>query len=283
MDEDSSASFGLDQTAKPPRKRQRPKGLRRASDRELHWVEDDYPQLHVWRELARDWLKGETEAVHVRLAALTAFLEKYLVYKKLPLEPSVLLSRQTQLPDFYAVACPDSNAGIAYNNIINSFLNWVLLRDFSVAADDGHLVISPVFRNPVSRMTRGGTPRLDESVHSPLPYGYIDELRSILAAGPHFKDWEWARNVSGPGIGKGGIVAPDWFPVVPSNIDEDDPDCVWRLRPLANDKPPVLEIWSPVRWVALLTKLILPLRTMQVRLLDSEKRTRGALRMATGR
>lgn len=269
MDEDSSAFFGLDQTAKPPRKRQRPKGLRRASDRELHWVEDDYPQLHVWRELARDWLKGETEAVHIRLAALTSFLEKYLVHKQLPLDPSVLLSRQTQLPDFYAVACPDSNAGIAYNNIINSFLNWVLLRDFSVAADDGHLVISPVFRNPVSRMTRGGMPRLDESVHSPLPYGYIDELRSILAAGPHFKDWEWARNVSGPGIGKGGIVAPDWFPVGPGNIDEDDPDCVWRLRPLANDKPPVLEIWSPVRWVALLTKLILPLRTMQVRLLDS--------------
>lgn len=35
-----------------------------------------------------------------------------------------------------------------------------------------------------------------------FPYGYIDELRSILAAGPNFKDWEWARNVSGPGLGK---------------------------------------------------------------------------------
>lgn len=268
MDKDS-ASIGLEQGAKPPRKRQRPKGLRRASDRELLWVEQDYPQLHVWRDLARDWLKGETEAVHIRLAALTAFLEKYLVHKALPLDPSVLLSRQTLLPDFYAVACPHSNAGVSYNNIINSFLHWVLLRDFSAPADDGHPVISPAFRNPVPRMTRGGIPRLDESVHSPLPYGYIDELRRILAAGPHFRDWEWARSVSGPGIGKGGIVAPDWFPVGPNEIDEEDQDCVWRLRPLANNKPSVLEIWSPVRWVALLMKLILPLRTMQVRLLDS--------------
>jgi hypothetical protein len=28
-------------------------------------------------------------------------------------------------------------------------------------------------------------------------------------------------------------------------------------------------MWSPVRWVALLAKLILPLRTLQVRMLDS--------------
>jgi len=31
----------------------------------------------------------------------------------------------------------------------------------------------------------------------------------------------------------------------------------------------VLEMWSPVRWVVLLVKLILPLRTFQVRMLDS--------------
>ncbi|WP_407712022.1 VPA1269 family protein, partial [Burkholderia contaminans] len=31
----------------------------------------------------------------------------------------------------------------------------------------------------------------------------------------------------------------------------------------------VLQMWSPVRWVALLVKLILPLRTSQVRVLDS--------------
>lgn len=62
----------------------------------------------------------------------------------------------------------------------------------------------------------------------------------------------------------GGIVAPDWFPVTDDDIDRTDPDCVWRVRPKANERQAVLEMWSPVRWVALLTKLILPLRTMQV-------------------
>lgn len=181
---------------------------------------------------------------------------------------SVFLSRQTLLPDFYSTCCPASNAGVAYNNIIHGFLNWVLLRDFSETADDGAPVVSPAFRNPVPKKSRSGQPKLDESVHSPLPYGYIDELRRILASGPNFKDWIWAHTVSGPEIGKQGVVAPDWFPVAENDIDTGDPDCVWRWRPRAHD-PPVLEMWSPVRWVALLTKLILPLRTMQVRMLDS--------------
>lgn len=272
MEADKKAAQRQEQRSdglRPSRKRNNLPGQRRCSDRDLTWVERDYPQLHVWRGLAKDWLSGETEAVHVRLSALVVFLEKYLVHLGLPLDPEVFLLRQTHLPDFYTSVCPASNAGISYNNIINKFLDWALLRDFSETADDGHPVISPAFRNPVPKMSRRGLPRLDESVHSPLPYGYIDELRQMLAAGPHFGDWKWAHTVSGPTIGKGGNVAPDWFPVTKDEIDHADPDCVWRVRPKANDKPAVLEMWSPVRWVALLTKLILPLRTMQVRFLDS--------------
>lgn len=138
--------------------------------------------------------------------------------------PQSSLLRQTHLPDFYASVCPKSNAGASYNNIINKFLEWVLLRDFSETADDGHPVIShAAFRNPVPKMSRRGLPRLDgESVHSPLPYGYIDELRQMPAAGPNFADWTWAHTVSGPRIGMGGIVAPDWFPVTEDDIDHTD-------------------------------------------------------------
>lgn len=54
-------------------------------------------------------------------------------------------------------------------------------------------------------------------------------------------------------------------------IDRNDPDCVWRVRKVRSyyRGGQVLEMWSPVRWVALLVKLILPLRTIQVRMLDS--------------
>lgn len=245
----------------------REKGVTRKTDTTLGWVERDYPQLAVWRALAVEWLKGETERLHGRLEALTVFFERYLVQGGLPLDPTLFLARGTIVPDFYRTACPDSQSGIEYNNYIHAFLQFVLLHEFSEADDDGQPVVSPAFRNPVPRMSKSGLPRRDESVHSPLPYGYIDELRQMLAAGPHFRDWQWAQSALGIKIGMGGRVAPDWFEVTEDQIDRNDPDCVCRERFMSNGTR--LEIWSPVRWVALLVKLILPLRTFQVRMLDS--------------
>jgi len=180
------------------------KGVKRDTDMSLGWVKREYPQLETWRTLAVEWLKGETHGVHLRLSALVAFLERYLIEKSLPLDPSVFLAGSTILPDFYHTACPDSESGIRYNNCIHAFLHFVLLRDFSETADDDQLVVSPAFRNPVPRMSRSGLPKRDESVHSPLPYGYIDELRQMLAAGPHFCDWKYAQSAQGAEIGQRG-------------------------------------------------------------------------------
>jgi hypothetical protein len=143
----------------------------------------------------------------------------------------------------------------------------VLLREFSETDDHGQAVVSLAFRNPVPRLSIRGLPRRDESVYSPLPYGYIDELRQMLAAGPHFRDWQWAQSALGGDISQRGNSAPDWFEVSEDQIDRSDPDCVWRERPMKDRTR--LEMWSPVRSVALLVKLILPLRTFQVRTLDS--------------
>ncbi|HEV3424613.1 MAG TPA: VPA1269 family protein [Paraburkholderia sp.] len=250
---------------------QKVKGVNRETDISLGWVERDYPQLAAWRALAVEWLKGETSGVGLRLQALVTFFERYLVQQGLPLDPAVFLARSTVLPDFYGTACPDSHFGIKYNNSIRAFLHFVLLREFSETSDDGHLVVSPAFRNPVPRVSWSGLPQRDESVHSPLPYGYIDELRQMLAAGLHFRDWQWAQAALGVEIGQRGRGAPDWFEVTEAQIDRGDPDCVWRVRKLSSNYRggQVLEMWSPARWVALLVKLILPLRTFQVRMLDS--------------
>ncbi len=247
------------------------RGVTRDTDSNLGWVEEDYPQLATWRVLAVEWLKGEERNVGRKLSALVAFLERYLVQQRLPLDPAVFLARNTVLPDFCRTACPESKTGIIYNNAIHAFLQFVLLREFSVDADDGEPVLSPAFRNPVPWMSTSGMPRLDESVHSPLPYGYIDELRIMLASGPHFRDWRWAQGALGARIGLSGYGAPDWFEVTEAQVDRNDPDCVWRARKLSPNYRggKVLEMWSPVRWVALLVKLILPLRTFQVRMLDS--------------
>lgn len=249
------------------------KGVKRETDATLGWVAREYPQLETWRALAVEWLKGETRGVAARLQALVTFFERYLVQHGLPLEPAVFLARSTVLPDFYQTACPDSADGIKYNNHIHAFLHFVLLREFSETDDDGQPVVSPAFRNPVPRMSNNGLPKRDESVHSPLPYGYIDELRRMLAAGPNFRDWQWAQGALGAEIGKRGSSAPDWFEVTENQIDRNDPDCVWRVRKVSPNYRggQVLEMWSPMRWAALLVKLILPLRTFQVRMLDSSE------------
>ena len=250
---------------------QKVKGVTRETDINLGWVEREYPQLETWRSLAVEWLKGETQGVPTRLQALVSFFERYLVQQGLPLEPSVFLGRSTVLPDFYRTACPESEKGIKYVNHIHAFLHFVLLREFSVATDNDQLVVSPAFHNPVPRISKAGLPKRDESVYSPLPYGYIDELRQMLAAGPHFCDWQWVQGILGVEMSHGGRSAPDWFEVTEKQIDRHDPDCVWRVRKFNQNYRggQVLEMWSPVRWVALLVKLILPLRTFQIRMLDS--------------
>lgn len=255
-------------SAMPPPKKI---GITRKIDTTLGWVERDYPQLTAWQALAVEWLKGETHGIDKRLHALVAFFERYLIQQGLPLDPAVFLTHSTVLPDFYRTSCPDSHAGILYNNYVNSFLQFVLLRNFSEPADNGLPVISPSFRNPVPRLSLAGIPKRDESVHSPLPYGYIDELRQMLSEGPHFRDWHWAQNALGAHIGQRGKSGADWFEVTEDQIDRNDPDCVWRIRKVSPNYRggQVLEMWSPVRWVALLAKLILPLRTFQVRMLDS--------------
>lgn len=173
------------------------KGVQRSTDTNLGWIERDYPQLEEWRKLAVEWLKGETRSIDHKLKALVAFFERYLIQRGLPLEPHVFLARNTVLPDFYKTTFPDSLSGNRYNNAIHNFLNFVLLSKFSEEGDNGAPVVSPVFHNPLPWMSNARMPKRNESVHSPLPYGYIDELRQMLAAGPHFRDWLLAQNLMG--------------------------------------------------------------------------------------
>nr|WP_235442644.1 integrase family protein [Burkholderia contaminans] len=245
--------------------------MRRDSDATLTWVVEFYPELAAWRGFALEWLGGETHGLHQRLQALSTFFERYLILQSLPLDPSVFLAQTTQVPEFHRTACPDSPWGISANNLIHAFLQFVLLRHFSQIGKNDNAVLMQGYHNPVRRMSKAGLPKRGESVYSPLPYGYIDQLRQMLAAGPHFRDWQWAHGALGSKIGHMGASAPDWLDVTEDEIDRDDPDCVWRIRKLSRNYRggQVLQMWSPVRWVALLVKLILPLRTSQVRVLDS--------------
>lgn len=256
------------------------KRIQKSHDIALEWVRRDYPEFEAWRQLAVEWLTGAGAGLNQRIAALTAFFKNYLTHPGVPDTPAGLLARGQTLPDFQAVACAGTTAGVNYNNHIQAFLQWVLLRDFSDISDDGERIVSPAFRNPLKALTKSGAYVPDESVRSPLPYGYVHELRHILAEGPHFRDWRFAQSALGVAPGQKGAPGRDWFEVSPDLIDEADPDCVWRVRK-NKDSVEVHQMWSPVRWVAVLIKLLVPARTLQVRLLDSGESDTWAYREGT--
>lgn len=238
------------------------------ADVSFEWMKRELgPDFAEWQELAATWLATQPVGLADRINGLRCFFKNYLYGLKLPLAPSIILRRNQSLPDFFETSLPQSHGGVKWNNKVRIFLDWVLETHFSEPDDDGRLVVSPEFWNPVANRSQTGKIRPNESVHSPLPYRYIVELRERLAIGKSFREWTWAHTVAHGQYG----VRNDWFEVPKDCIDENDPDCVWRTRRTSYKRGnrQIFELWSPARSVALLTKLMLPLRTHQVRMLDS--------------
>lgn len=251
------------------RVRRKPQFVSVRADVTFSWLTRELgKEFSEWQTLAATWLATQPNGWSDRINGLRNFFKNYLYDLKLPLSPAILLRRSQPLPDFYETSLPHSHGGVKWNNKVHSFLNWVLDGYFSEQDDNGKSVVSPAFWNPIPYRSQKGKVTRTESVHSPLPYRYIVELRERLAPGACFNDWTWAHTVA---HGHGG-VRHDWFEVPQELINKDDPDCVWRLRKTRARKGPtrdIYEIWSPVRAVALLVKLMVPLRTHQVRMLDS--------------
>jgi len=178
--------------------------------------------------------------------------------------------------------------------IATEFSDFIIKNAFSQEDDYGNSI--PMVRSPFTTIPTPG--QHTETVRQALPYRYIEHLRRILCPLPdkaeltdikqnlkdsenllpsyhyrHFKHWRWAQLQSGQTIvGTDG----DWFDVNQQLIDESDPDCVWRTKEVTRcikDKEyktyTIYQIWSPAKAMVIFMKLYLPLRTYQVRLLDS--------------
>lgn len=273
------------------------RGVSKRNDKNLGWVAERHPEFEQWRRLASEWLHGREAGVDLSVKGANALIQ-FLVGIKAPANPATILLSRTPVPDFYETLWGKTRTKgkIDLNNRARDFIEWILNRpEFCEEDDDGIIQRCSAFRNPVAYRTSSGLPRHDESVRSTLPYGYIDELRQLIAQGADFCNWKWAQNAMGwtrSGRGRATTtdanqdiedikVAPVWFEVDPQLIDRSDPDCVWRTRERiipsrlgrrggqGKKRETIYEMWSPVRWVALLVKLQLPLRTLQVRMLDS--------------
>ena len=245
---------------------------------DFKWLLEYDKELEQWREFAEKWIKTKTRNTHVSLSALSTFFKKYVIPKQnnIPKTVADFLLSGYSAPNFYEICFASLKKGVLYANIVLEFIDWILLENFSDEDDFGTKITPPEFRNPLKKYVpdESNKSKLSQSDKNVLPYKFIKDLRLILCPdnATSFKDWTWAHEATDSKTGRGG----SWFIVDESIIDKNDPDCVYRTRETSKYKrktkgaPDVVyELWSPVASVALLIKLLLPLRTYQTRMLDS--------------
>lgn len=263
----------------------------RSSDLTFKWMLTTLgPEWEKWQELAAEWMAIQGSGIDIRLSALIFFFESYLL-ECAPYATDVSLffkgynghiCSTEELEARLRKAVDSSSLVSKTTNYSCDFIDFVIEHHLSEKDDNGKL--TPLVQNPLNKIKTQTSHT--ETVRNPLPYRYIQDLRQILCPLPdktemavveqnlkegetllpayhyrHFKHWTWAKMQSGG----------DWFDVAPALIDKADPDCVWRTKEVTreNNKITLHQIWSPVKAMLFFMKLHLPLRTYQVRMLDS--------------
>ncbi|WP_316675866.1 VPA1269 family protein [uncultured Tolumonas sp.] len=248
---------------------------RRKSDLTLQWLVNNHgKQWETWRQLAEEWMKAQDAGTSDKLDALCLFLELYLC-STVPFTSDVASlfegknGWQASTDELKRIVLEKTNRSDGANTVVRlnyskQFIDWVLDTHFSEKDDNGKNV--RLYSNPFEPVKRKS--QNTESVRNPLPYRYICDLRHILCPKQrgHFSDWKWAQQRTGKRY-QGG----DWLEVDEGLIDKNDLDCVWRSKEVTRNNKSITihQIWSPVVSMVLFIKLHLPLRTYQVRMLDS--------------
>lgn len=263
----------------------------RSSDLTFSWMLTTLgAEWQQWQELAAEWMAKQNSGVEFKRSALSFFFESYLLGSA-PYATDVALF----FSGYNGHLCNSEELEKAARTRVNyygtvrkavnyptEFIDFVIEKVFSEEDDHGKLI--PLVQNPLSKIKVQGSDT--ETARNPLPYRYIQDLRQILCPLPdkteltvieqnfkdgepllpayhyrHFKHWTWAQRQAGGG----------WFDVESELIDKSDPDCVWRTKEVTRkgNKITVHQIWSPVKAMVIFMKLHLPLRTYQVRMLDS--------------
>lgn len=241
----------------------------------------------IWRDLAEYWVKSRflDTSPSIALQAIKKFLKGYL-YNQAPYayELNQFFSGQNghlcSEKEFYSFLTRSITPieSYKYVNHIRCFVDFIIENLFTQIDNNGDSVA--IVKNPIGQIPCPKVMNV-ETVRTPLPYSYIVMLREILCPLPskqelddtsssladkekllpgyfyrNFIDWKWAQTQSA-----------DWFTVKQSVIDKKDFDCVWRKKQTSEGTR--YEMWCPVRAMIFFVKLHLPLRTYQIRFLDS--------------
>ncbi|MBJ8009438.1 gamma-mobile-trio integrase GmtZ [Bacillus cereus] len=244
----------------------------------LEWLLEYDSDLQQWNEYASEWVKTVVRNKSLTLKSLSNFFKKYVIPYNITRSAQEFISIEYDTPDFYEIIYAERGAQSlalveAKKNV--EFVDWIIEEKFSVEDDLGNKLIPAEFKNPLTKYLPDyvKSSQRNESDKNVLPYRYIKDLRNILCP-PNatcFRDLKFAQSASDSSRAGG-----DWFIVDKSVIDKNDTDCVYRFRKTSKYdqrrkglSEEVYEMWFPGTTVLLLTKLLLPLRTYQVRMLDS--------------
>ncbi len=243
-------------------------------DLSFSWLPEVHPQLEEWRVLGEAYTSSIQSGMARAMLSMTVLFKRIILPDRRYWSPVTFLTRGTSLDSSYWLAKGGHEWRLNTIRGARDFIQWILANHLSVTDENGQKVLPYEFVNPFDdQISPVSNQSYSETNKIPLPYRYIDECRRILNQGPSFRDWVFAhRAISSP---HGG----DWFEVPLAAIDQADADCVWEKREVNIRKDPTAGestgkrtawfLWSPVRAVALYIKLLLPLRTYQVRVLDS--------------
>jgi hypothetical protein len=251
------------------------------SDMDFYYILKKDRRMEDWRALASEWFAKELYCRDKKKNAINLFFNKYLAMHENYMHPAKLFLADLLNMEIIGaiISARNGNNGkyevsmltpdyIMINNHLHQFMSWIMLEKLDGNDIDGNIKME--LKNPVPLLRKSGF-GISETVKSPLSYRYIRELRELLVQGKTFSDWAWVQNIM-----SNSAASASWFTVDKSIIDHGDPDCVWRQRSATklekrkdSSLTVVFDLWSPVIAVALYLKLELPLRTFQVRMLDS--------------
>lgn len=244
----------------------------------FEWILEYDSDLQQWNEYATEWVKTVVRNKSTTLNSLSNFFKKYVIPYNITRSVQEFISKEYDTPDFYEIIFAERNSqshALEGAKKIVEFVDWIIEEKFSVEDDLGNKLTPAEFKNPLTKYLPDSvkSSQRNESDKNVLPYRYIKDLRNIICP-PNatcFRDLKFAQSV---GVTKN--AGGDWFIVEKSFIDKNDTDCVYRFRKTSKYEQrekglseEVYEMWFPGTTVSILTKLLLPLRTYQVRMLDS--------------
>lgn len=242
--------------------------LNKRADSQFFWVEHLDRSLEAWRVLAAEWFAQYDGNRTTALAGMGKFLELYIYGCNVTRDPFAFLLRSYRPTESFEQCLLRNKASKdtmhTSARTVAAFLDWVLEAHLMVDSDVGARVLPHEFHNPI-KPSEYKRSHASETYRETLPFEWLKSLQDMLTPGSSFRDLKWAHTALGR---RGG---GDWYKVDEALVDKSDPDCVFEVRRVWESGEQVKRcyIWSPVRTVALLLKLILPLRTFQVRFLES--------------